>query len=604
MSELKADSLVLYKGRPARVVAPGEKVEIALADGASKRVRPKDVALLHPGPVADLNGLEAAPADLEEAWAVLEGEEASLADLAELAFGEFNPATAWSAWQLVADGLYFEGDTGSVRGRPGEAVAADREQRESKAAEAAAWSEFMERVRAGRMASGDEKRLAEVERVALGRSSHSRILRELDRQESPEAAHRLLLKVGYWQETVNPHPPRMDAPAAAPEAPTPELPEEDRVDLTHLDAYAIDDEGNQDPDDAISLDGERIWVHVADVAALVPPDSDLDREARSRGASLYLPEGTVTMLAPGLTDRLGLGLAETSPALSFGLKLDDDGAVVDAEVMPSWVRVTRLTYAQADARLDETPFRQLQEMARRFRARRREGGAAFIRLPEVALKVEGDQIHIRTLPALESRELVTEAMLMAGEGAARYAQAHGIPFPYATQPPPEERREPASMAESFAYRRLMKRTQMKASPEPHSGLGLPEYAQATSPLRRYLDLVVHQQLRAHLRGEPTLSGEEMLARVGAADAVIGALRKAERLSNQHWKLVHLRRNPEWEGTAVVVERQGGRGKCILPDLALEVALSLPAEAVPDTEIPLVLAGVDLPGLSAHFRTKD
>ncbi len=63
--------------------------------------------------------------------------------------------------------------------------------------------------------------------------------------------------------TVNPYPRRMDLPAESPLLDLPELPAEERRDLTHLAAFAIDDEGNRDPDDAISLDGERLWVHVS-----------------------------------------------------------------------------------------------------------------------------------------------------------------------------------------------------------------------------------------------------------------------------------------------------------------------------------------------------
>ncbi len=70
------------------------------------------------------------------------------------------------------------------------------------------------------------------------------------------------------------------------------------------------------------------------------PDSAADLEAQARGANLYLPEGVVTMLPWQATERLGLGLAEISPALSFGLRVLPDGAVADLEITPSWVRVT------------------------------------------------------------------------------------------------------------------------------------------------------------------------------------------------------------------------------------------------------------------------
>ena len=91
------------------------------------------------------------------------------------------------------------------------------------------------------------------------------------------------------------------------------------MDLTHLPAFAIDNAWTTDPDDALSLEGpNRLWVHVADVAALVLPDSPADLEARNRAASLYLPEMTVPMLPAEASERLALGIGDVSPALSFG----------------------------------------------------------------------------------------------------------------------------------------------------------------------------------------------------------------------------------------------------------------------------------------------
>jgi exoribonuclease-2 len=137
----------------------------------------------------------------------------------------------------------------------------------------------------------------------------------------------MLVKVGYWPPSTTPIPARFGAATTDPDLPVPALPDEERLDLTHLPAFAIDDEGNQDPDDAVSIDGDRIWVHVADVAALVRPDSELDREARARGANLYLPEGIVNMLPAAVTEQLGLGLQPVSPALSFGFRVADDGTL-------------------------------------------------------------------------------------------------------------------------------------------------------------------------------------------------------------------------------------------------------------------------------------
>jgi exoribonuclease-2 len=372
-------------------------------------------------------------------------------------------------------------------------------------------------------------------------------------------------------------------------------------------ALAIDDEGNQDPDDAISLDDGRLWVHIADVAALVPPDSPADLEARSRGANLYLPEGTVPMLPPQVTRRLGLGLAPVSPALSFGLDTKPDGEVAGLEIVPSWVRVTRLSYEDAETRLGEAPFLQLYELAQAYEARRRQNGSIQIDLPEAKVWLDDEgMVQIRPLLPLSSRDLVREAMLMTGEAVARFAAAHEIPLPFSVQDAPEEDLQalPASlkgMARMFATRRLLKRSQRQGTPAPHAGLGMDMYVQTTSPLRRYLDLVSHQQLRAFVTGQALLDTQAVMERVGAAEAVSGSVNRAERLSRAHWTLVYLIQHPGWEGEGVIVEKRGNRALILLPDLVQETSLYLRQDLPLNSVVKLSLDQVNLAELEAHFH---
>ena len=116
-ANLRVDSLVLYKIHPARVLSIGDKIEIGLDKGQTKRVRPKDIELLHPGPLRSLGELVPREGELEEAWELLEGGETNLSELAELVFDELTPTTAWAAWQLVADGLYFSGTPQAIEAR-------------------------------------------------------------------------------------------------------------------------------------------------------------------------------------------------------------------------------------------------------------------------------------------------------------------------------------------------------------------------------------------------------------------------------------------------------------------------------------------------------
>lgn len=600
-SSFAKGNLVLYKTRPARVLAVADKIEIELEGGKLKRVRDRDISLLHPGPVASLAGLQVPSGAVEEAWALLEGAGTQIRELAELAFGDYTPASAWGAWELVADGLYFEGPLEAIRARSAEQVQADRAAREAKAAAESAWEGLLERLRVGQILPEDCKALAEVERLAYARSDTSRILKALGYPETPESAHRLLVAVAYWDATHNPHPGRLAVVAGAPQLVVPELPEEPRLDLTRLAAFAVDDEGNEDPDDAISIDGGLLWVHVADVAALVAPGSALDAEARARAANLYLPERVVPMLPDEVTRRLGLGLAAVSPALSFGMRLDAQGALLDVQIRPSWVRVERLTYAQVEQRLSEAPFSEMWALTRRFRARRYARGAVSLELPEVSVRVVAGEVRIRPLARLTSRELVTDAMLMAGEAAARFAVERGLAIPFAAQVPPEERREATTLAQMYAYRRLFKPTQATLVSSPHAGLGLEAYARTTSPLRRYADLLVHQQIRAWLLGSAPLAGPAVAERIAEAEAMAGIVRKAERLSNQHWKLVYLSRHPDWRGEAQVVDADERKLTLLIPELAMETRVRPRPDLRLDARVRLAVRQVDLADQSAHFR---
>ena len=596
-------SLVLYKNGPARVASLGDKLEIELEDGRSLRVRPKDVLPLHPGPLRGLRELDLPPGEVEAACELLEGEQTTLPDLAELVYGAYTPAAAWATWRLLDEGLYFQGTPEAITVRPLAEVARERAAREAKAAEREAWSEFLNRARAGRCAAEDAAFLHEIEEVAWSQREQSRVLQALDCGQNPESAHGLLLRLGYWDGTVNPYPRRIGAPLAVATADLPELPDEPRLDLTGLAAYAIDDEGNLDPDDALSLDGNRLWVHIADAAALVPPDSPADREARARGATLYLPETTVPMLPAEAVPRLGLGLSEVTPALSFGLTLDADGVVTDVEIAPSRVRVQRLSYEEVELRLDEEPFRTLHELAQRHRTRRRANRAVFIDLPEVKMQVADGQVAIKPLPRSRSRMLVTEAMLMAGEAAARFALEHGLPFPFTTQDVAvgDADREPAGLAAMYALRRSLRPRQYSGQPGPHGGLGLDVYAQVTSPLRRYLDLVAHQQLRAFLRGGDPLEAQAIVERVGAAEVAARGIRRAERLSREHWTVVYLQQHPGWQGEGVLVEKRMPRGVVLIPDLALEARVKVSESVAPDSTLPLRLTGLELPAREAYFK---
>ncbi len=604
---MKLQSLVLYKQVPAKVAEiNSDKITITLPDGKQKKVRPKDIIVLHDGPVGETGNIQVPDADPSEAWELLQGESPSLEELAELVFGCYTPETAWGAFLLLNRTPWFRGTPGEILVRtPEEVDAIQKAEKDKKEAEQR-WASFIEALKKGNIREEDRGFLTDLEQYALQQSKKSRILQDLGKQQSPENAHRFLLKLGIWDQRKNPWPDRYQMPKEAPEFPLEEAPAVEREDLTSLAAYAIDDEGNKDPDDAVSYTDGWMWVHIADSSSLIPAGGAADREARGRAANLYLPEMVIPMLPPEATDRLGLGLQEISPALSFGFQIGDDFEITDFRMTFSTVKVTRMTYAEAEELLEEEPFRTIKRITDRFHEHRVRDGAISLVLPEVKTRVkENGEICITPLAEFKSRDMVAESMMMTGTYTARLARDKGIPIPYVTQPAPEgdvPRSEEGNLASMFQLRRFMKRSQNSTVPGPHSGMGLPVYTRATSPLRRYSDLMVQQQLRLYLSGRELLTEEDILEGTASCESVTGRVSQSERSSNLHWKLVYLSENPDWQGDAVVVGKADKQAVVMIPSLAMETRLSLKEKPSLNTVVKVGVESVNIPDQQVIFKT--
>lgn len=609
---LREGSLVLYKQKPALVLSGGDKAEIRLGDGSSLKVREKDVVFLHAGPMKSFNAQAALDAagegDWETAWEMADGASLEAAALADLVFGKAGPEQVWAvmAHAFSDDGLFVP-EAGGLKPLARSAIDSRRRKKAEREEAAALREGFVGRwkacARGGKVGpepdAADARLFQEIEARALGSSASCRLLKELGLEDSPEAAHAFLLSSGTRDPSWNPWPSRSGLSRFAPEFLIPAPETAGRADLTGMEAFAIDNAWSHDPDDAISWDGERLWVHVADPSVSVEPGSPADLEARARSATLYLPEGAVPMLPDAALAQFGLGLAPLSPALSFGIRLGADGAVSEVELLPSMVRVTRHSYQSADALLDAGPLAALDALACANREGRMANGAVDIELPEIHLWVREGEPSIEPSPPSLSSGIVRECMLLAGEAAALYAFREGLPFPYYGQEAPAEGKPGEGLAGEWGKRKLMRPGMISGTPVAHRGLGLALYTQVTSPLRRYQDLLAHQQIRARLRGAAILSQDEIVESTGQAQAALSLMRRAERAAYDHWKCVWLMRRPEWRGRGVVV--QGGkRAVVLIPELAMESQVMLGRDVLPNEELCLRCLGVDLSRLEARF----
>ena len=623
---ISKNSVVLYKKNPALIVEIGDKYTIqyctqpATATGkkaiyATQKVRDKDFAVLSEEKATSIDAVLAVKSELfidpvKDAWELLRSdestanEEITFSDIAAYALSELKAEESFAFYSALKITFYFEELSPLVfRPRDENAVAELVQKAENKGKKEELRAAFTERLKKRALLSEDSKFMGDVEALALGKTDHSRALHDAHLAETSENAHKILLETGIWDITRNPYPVRWGLSAHSATVGLSSPPDEERLEVAGV-SYAIDNAWSTDPDDAVAFDGKYLWVHIADPASTVKPDDAIDRMARDRGATLYIPEGASRMLSEDCLTDYALGLTEKSRALSFRILLDEKNAVAECAVFKTWVTVERLTYESADERRAEPALAALYEIAEKNIERRKKAGAVQIDLPEVHITVDSETktVAIETPPHPMSASVVREMMLLAGEGAAAFAFKNKIPFPFVSQESPDiPEKLPDGLAGQFALRKCMHRRSVGITPAPHAALGLTMYSQVTSPLRRYSDLIAHQQLRAFIDGRAVLDKDTMLERVSAGDAAMSASVKAERKSNLHWTLVYLLQNPDWTGEAVCVDKMGKQARFIIPSLAQETTI-IPDSAVELNGKIIVKAGnIDIPNLSVTFK---
>ena len=317
-----------------------------------------------------------------------------------------------------------------------------------------------------------------------------------------------------------------------------------REDLRDQFIVTIDPDDARDFDDAINvekIDNTGVWrlgVHIADVSAYVTPDSALDREARRRGNSVYLPDRVIPMLP----ERLSNGVCSLNPDVdrlthSVFIEFDKNGRAKNAGFARSVIRsAKRLTYKEAYAILQARPNGELSrrlhtawELASLLRRKRFEQGSLDLDFPEVKVHVDADgkPTRLERVENDQSHQLIEEFMLAANEAVARELRHRSIATIYRVHedPDPEKLGEYREFILSFGYKvgdlshrkevqrflasisgkpeeqalkigllKSLKRARYAAQPLGHYGLAKANYLHFTSPIRRYADLVVHRAL--------------------------------------------------------------------------------------------------------------
>lgn len=375
-------------------------------------------------------------------------------------------------------------------------------------------------------------------------------------------------------------------------------------------SYAIDDPETSEIDDAVELlrqgpSGWRIAIHIADPDSAVPQDSPLDQEAQRRGTTLYLPEGPIPLFpSESMLEAMSLREDQARPALTFQLEISRDGDITGYKVLRTLARLgRRLSYTEADEALRQdpaTPLRGLLAASAALKQRRLAWGALIFSVPDVAPRVSPrGELVLKRNAASPARELVSELMIAANLAAARLFQRERLPAVYRAQewsgpplPPMPESYDPVACFQAAS--RLAK-TELTERPRRHVGLGLPCYTQVTSPIRRYTDLLLHRQLKAHLRGAPpAYDAAQLMALARTTERRVSEARATESWAREYWVLRYLGQHPNHEATAVVLrERAPGSYLVELEEFTpLRAPLRSKRKLSPGERLPVVIKSTE------------
>ncbi|MEY3220218.1 MAG: hypothetical protein RIT27_1575 [Pseudomonadota bacterium] len=332
-------------------------------------------------------------------------------------------------------------------------------------------------------------------------------------------------------------------------------------------AFSIDDDDTREVDDALHIDREedgwRVWVGIADPAAVMQRGDALDREAMRRSTTVYLPTCTVLMLPDYISCDISSLTAETvRSSVLLQAKIDFSGHILESKISREAVRVhKRLNYNEADQLLEEkqgdTAQRlvELKQLGDLLLKQRLENGALQFNRPEYKIKVRNHDIKVEVLDRNSpSRQLVAEMMILVNHLAAKYAQRNQVPLIFRTQEAPLETISLEMMQDPLIFqkvRKFIKPSSLSLQPAQHSGLGLSVYTQFSSPLRRFADLVMQRQLDAHLNGETLPYDQQELFQVLAtAEQAAREARNLENESKKRWFMQYLKQ--EWEEKTIQV----------------------------------------------------
>jgi len=363
-----------------------------------------------------------------------------------------------------------------------------------------------------------------------------------------------------------------------------------RKDLTQLHTMTIDGQSTLDFDDAISIeekvDHYILGVHITDVGHFIEKGKNIDNEAKRRVSSIYLPDKKISMLPIKLSEEIcSLKKNHVRLAISIMIKLDRYFNIKDYEIIPSIIKVYRqLTYYDANLFADkDEDIINLYKIAKAFRQKRFDKGAIHITLPEINVWLsQNNEININRINRESpSRMLISEIMIMANWIYGRFLKdnTHTI---FRAQPEPRKRlykENKGTLFQNWAQRKHIASYTLGTEPETHSGLGLEVYCTATSPIRKYSDLVNQRQVRAILGLETPYTLEEIEEIINMLAVPISYVSKVQSARKRYWLLKYLERKIGDKEDAIVIEKRYNNYLVILVNYMLTCNLPISSNII-------------------------
>ena len=551
--------------------------------------------------------------DLQELWEIASEEpvtEFSVSFLAEMLFGEEITDDHAAAFlrAVFADRFYFKFRQGRITVHTQKQIDQLKHQLEKEAEKkqivsdsAQAIQQIMQGQDVSESEWPDRERVLHwIEQSYLFGSdcSENDLVKQLLKNSSltrPHDTYHLLVRAGVWQKDVNipllrsGHPTSFNqqvqelAQRINKEPEGSFLDDPQRKDFRDLPIFTIDGPTTRDFDDALHVepkeDGLLIGIHIADVSAVIRPDDELFQEARERATSLYFPDSQVPMLPESIAhDACSLVQGQERPAISFLIHLSQSGEMVSKKIVPSIIRVQQqLSYDEVDQTMDTVQeLNLLNAMCQKLRMKRLNNGAVFLPMPDVIFNTqETGEIAVTLSPVdTPARSLVAELMILANETAATYLANQEAPGLFRAQAAPRKR-----LVEGFndgildiaRQRRFLSRGELLTHPKAHSGIGLSCYTTVTSPIRRFLDLVMQMQINSLIRGKGILFTEDECRRfVASITQNLSRAGSVKQQQHRYWVLRYLEQKTSERVRALVVNRGPKRINLLLTDCLFDI----------------------------------